>query len=191
MIDTLVAARERAARSGVLESLGLTAKGYGLVTLHRPANVDDEPTLRALIDTLGEIARDLRLVFPVHPRTRARLDAAGISLDPQRLLLTDPLGYLDFLKLMAEARVVLTDSGGVQEETTVLGVPCITLRDNTERPVTITEGSNRLGGTRRASILQAFADVRGGGGPARVPALWDGKAAERVVDVLADLFAPA
>jgi UDP-N-acetylglucosamine 2-epimerase (non-hydrolysing) len=191
MIDTLVAARERAMRSGVLEELGIAGASYGLVTLHRPSNVDDPDTLRALISTLGEIARDMRLVFPVHPRTRARLDAAGIVLDPKRLLLTDPLGYLDFLKLMAEAKLVLTDSGGVQEETTVLGVPCVTLRDNTERPVTVAEGTNRLGGTRRESILRAVAEARQGGGSARVPSLWDGKAADRVVDVLSDLFAVA
>ena len=188
MIDTLMAARERAMQSGVIESLGLGGRAYGLLTLHRPSNVDDPVVLRALLDTLDEIAHDLPLVFPVHPRTRARLDQAGIKPDPARLVLTEPLGYLDFLKLMAKAKLVLTDSGGVQEETTVLGVPCLTLRDNTERPATITDGTNRLAGTQRASILDAFAALQQSTGPAKIPELWDGRAAERVADVLVNLF---
>jgi UDP-N-acetylglucosamine 2-epimerase (non-hydrolysing) len=188
MIDTLMAARERAMRSNVIEDLGLAGRPYGLVTLHRPSNVDDPAVLQALLETLGEIARELPLVFPVHPRTRARLDRAGIKPDPARLLLSEPFGYLDFVKLMAQAKLVLTDSGGVQEETTVLGVPCLTLRDNTERPVTVTDGTNRLAGTRRASILQAFATFQRNVGHAKIPALWDGRAAERVGDVLVSLF---
>jgi UDP-N-acetylglucosamine 2-epimerase (non-hydrolysing) len=187
MIDTLLAARAQAMRSGVLESLSLKDREYALVTLHRPSNVDDVPTLRDLVAALDEVGRQLKLVFPVHPRTRTRLSAARVDIDPSRILLTDPLGYLDFLKLMASARFVLTDSGGIQEETTVLGVPCITLRKNTERPVTVTEGTNRLAGTDRASILTAVASAQGrsSGG---VPALWDGQAADRIAAIMADLL---
>ena len=190
MIDTLLAARAEAMRSPILDTLGLADRGYGLVTLHRPSNVDDAAQLAALVDTLDEIARRLPLVFPVHPRTRSKLielAASGRALDPARWRVTDPLGYLDFLKLTAHAAVVLTDSGGVQEETTVLDVPCISLRDTTERPVTITEGTNRLAGTGRDAILAAFAEasVRR---PARVPRLWDGQAAGRIEQTLADIF---
>jgi UDP-N-acetylglucosamine 2-epimerase (non-hydrolysing) len=187
MIDTLVAVRERAMRSDVTERLGLEGP-YGVVTLHRPSNVDDNASLRGLFDCLAEIGRDLRLVFPVHPRTRARMLAANIAADPAQILVVDPLGYLDFMKLMSGAQVVLTDSGGIQEETTVLGVPCITLRNNTERPVTITEGTNRLAGTDPAAVSEAFRALRREGRKGRVPALWDGQAAERIVRILRDLF---
>jgi UDP-N-acetylglucosamine 2-epimerase (non-hydrolysing) len=187
MIDTLLAARTEAMKSPILETLGIAGRPYGLVTLHRPSNVDDVAGLTALLDTLDEIARSLPLVFPVHPRTRARLCASGKALDPQRWHVTDPLGYMDFMKLTAGAAVVLTDSGGVQEETTVLGVPCITLRDSTERPVTIAEGTNRLTGTNREAILAAFAESRVRR-TARVPRLWDGRAAERIEQTLAEIF---
>lgn len=184
MIDTLLAARERAQASTVLDTLGLADGQYGLVTLHRPSNVDDVAALRALLDTLDGLGT--RLVFPVHPRTRARITAAGITLDPARWQLVEPLGYLDFIRLQASARVVLTDSGGVQEETTVLGVPCITLRENTERPVTIDQGTNQLAGTARSAIREAYAridSVRG-----RVPEKWDGRSADRIVAHLASVL---
>ena len=190
MIDTLIAAKAQAMASGVLGELGLTDKGYALVTLHRPSNVDDPKALAALLSTLDEIgvAKSLKLVFPVHPRTRQRLKDAGLTPDPSRWTLCDPLGYLDFMRLQASARVVLTDSGGVQEETTVLGVPCVTLRENTERPCTITEGTNLLAGTERGAILrateQALAMKPGG----RVPRFWDGKSAERIADHLAGVL---
>ncbi|HQY60678.1 MAG TPA: UDP-N-acetylglucosamine 2-epimerase (non-hydrolyzing) [Polyangiaceae bacterium] len=192
MIDTLLAARSEADKSRVLADLGLEAGSYGLVTLHRPSNVDDPVALRKLLGTLLEIAKDLRLVFPVHPRTRKRLEDAGIQLDPARFLVVDPQGYLDFMKLTASAKCVLTDSGGVQEETTVLGVPCITLRENTERPVTCEEGTNQLAGVEREAILAAYAridEVRAAG---KVPRFWDGKSAARIVAHLGQLLdAPA
>jgi UDP-N-acetylglucosamine 2-epimerase (non-hydrolysing) len=184
MIDTLVAARERANASAVLEELGLRPRAYGLVTLHRPSNVDRPESLRALLGALDEIAARVPLVFPVHPRTQAKLRDAGLSLDGQRWRVVDPLGYLDFLKLMSHARVVLTDSGGIQEETTVLGVPCITLRSNTERPVTVTSGTNRLAGTSRTGVLGAFEEATSAVASQRTPALWDGRAAGRIASVL-------
>ena len=187
MIDTLLQAREAARDTGILAQLGLREREYGLVTLHRPGNVDDARTLRELLQALDEVAQRLRLVFPVHPRTRARLLDAGIELDPERWTVLSAVGYLEFLALQSGARIVLTDSGGVQEETTALGVPCVTLRDNTERPCTVWQGTNVIAGTSRSGILRAaFAAldgplVRAG----RVPALWDGRAAERVAEILA------
>lgn len=192
MIDTLLAAREEACRSGIVEQLGLAGREYGLLTLHRPGNVDDPQALRALLATLDTVAARLHLVFPVHPRTRARLEDAQVVLASERWTLTPPVGYLECLGLQAAARVVLTDSGGVQEETTALGVPCITLRDNTERPCTVSEGTNQIAGTSRDGILRAFelalGPKRTGDGASRRPALWDGKAADRVVEILAQLF---
>ena len=186
MIDTLLAARERAASSNVLATLGIRDGAYGLVTLHRPSNVDDVDVLRGLLATLDSL--HMRLVFPVHPRTRQRLAANGIALDPERWVVCEPLGYLDFLRLQACARAVFTDSGGVQEETTVLGVPCITLRDNTERPVTCDEGTNQVVGTTRAAILKAFGRIDEIRSARRVPEKWDGKSAERIVAALADVM---
>lgn len=192
MIDTLFAAREEARSCGILERLGLATGGYGLLTLHRPANVDDPVALRLLLATLDAVAARLPLVFPVHPRTRLRLQGASAAFSGSRWTLTDPLGYLEFLALQSQARLVLTDSGGVQEETTALGVPCITLRDNTERPCTVSEGTNQIAGTGGAGILRAFEGVMDRsarvGAVARVPALWDGRAAERVVEILGRLF---
>ncbi len=179
MIDTLLAAREQAMRSPVLEDLHLRAREYALVTLHRPSNVDDPAALAGLLQVVEEVS--LPLVFPVHPRTRARLETMSRKLDPARWTVTDPLGYLDFLKLTACARLVLTDSGGVQEETTVLGVPCVTLRANTERPVTISEGTNRLAGTDPASVRASVAEALASSPAGRVPRFWDGHAAERIV----------
>lgn len=178
MIDTMLAAREQAMKSTILDTLGLSDGAYGLVTLHRPSNVDDPIALAALIGVLSEF--DLPLVFPIHPRTRKRVTDAGITLS-RKWQLIDPLGYLDFMRLTSSARVVLTDSGGVQEETTVLGVPCITLRENTERPVTCAEGTNQLVGTKREGILAAYAKIDEIKRAARIPQLWDGKAAERIV----------
>ncbi len=183
MIDTLLRFRERAARSDVLERLGLPRGGYAVVTLHRPSNVDDGERLAELAAMLGRLAERLPVVFPVHPRTRARLEAGAVPCGG--LTLTSPLGYLDFLRLMSEARLVLTDSGGIQEETTILGVPCLTLRENTERPVTIEQGTNRLVGVRPEAILDAAFEALAAP-PARRPApeLWDGRASARIADVL-------
>jgi len=184
MIDSLrthlVAALERRP----WEAFDLTEEGYGVVTLHRPANVDDEAGLREIFSTLEEIAVRWPLLFPAHPRTVGRMAEWG--LNPRGVRVVEPLGYLDFLGLMAKARVVLTDSGGIQEETTALGVPCITIRENTERPVTIEQGTNQLAGTKRDGILAAAARVEWNLLPRgnRIPELWDGQAARRVVDVL-------
>ncbi len=188
MIDTLLAARERAMQSDILERLGLTIKRYGVVTLHRPSNVDDSATLARLVTTLDHVACELPLVFPVHPRTQVKLGSVGVDLPASRWHITDPVGYLDFIRLLASARVVLTDSGGIQEETTVLGVPCLTLRENTERPVTVEEGTNQLVGTDRDAIIGAYHRVMAGQVSGRVPHFWDGQAAERVAEHLESVF---
>lgn len=180
MVDTLLGNLDRARASQVSQRLGVHGR-YGLVTLHRPANVDDVAILAGLVTTLNEIAERCELLFPVHPRTRANL--GGIPLS-QRVQLIDPLGYLDFLGLEAGAAIVLTDSGGVQEETTMLGVPCLTLRENTERPITVTEGTNQLVGRDPIAITAAADRVLRGDFPRRRPALWDGHAAERIAAVL-------
>lgn len=188
MIDTLLANREKAQASRILQELGLEKGGYVALTLHRPSNVDDPRQLAALFALFEEIHAELPLVFPIHPRTRAAVEQQLGGRTPAIRLL-DPLGYLDFLRLMSDARFVLTDSGGVQEETTVLGVPCLTLRENTERPVTVSQGTNVIVGrdpeTIRAEVRKIL-DGNGKGG--RVPDLWDGGAAVRIIDVLeADL----
>jgi UDP-N-acetylglucosamine 2-epimerase (non-hydrolysing) len=157
---------------------------YGVVTLHRPSNVDDAATFTRIAGALKEIAADLPLIFPVHPRTRANLEKFGIDLGPN-VTLAGPQAYMAFLNLWKDAAVVLTDSGGLQEETTALGVPCVTIRENTERPVTVDEGSNVLAGTDPAAILlEARKILRGEGKQGRRPHLWDGRAAERIVDIL-------
>ncbi len=190
MIDSLLANQKRATPAAdTLRAAGLDPallagpNGYGVVTLHRPSNVDDAAMLAQLLGTLAEVAMTLPLVLVLHPRTRANIDKFGLShlLQPQRMAVLPAQGYLEMLGLMKDAAVVLTDSGGLQEETTALGVPCLTLRDNTERPITIDQGTNTLVGTDRAVILEAVADVlRGCGKRGRVPELWDGKAAERI-----------
>jgi UDP-N-acetylglucosamine 2-epimerase (non-hydrolysing) len=188
MIDTLLRHRAKADTSRILGELDLSPRAFAVVTLHRPANVDDPLVLGRLVDALEAIHRDLAIVFPVHPRTRQKLAAFGLAerlAALRELRLVEPLGYLDFLKLMAEARIVLTDSGGIQEETTILGVPCLTLRENTERPVTVECGSNRLVGRDPARIVAAWREIRDGAAPPlRVPPLWDGRAAERIAEVL-------
>jgi UDP-N-acetylglucosamine 2-epimerase (non-hydrolysing) len=186
MIDTLFRFRERAAESPILNRLGLEVRRYVVLTLHRPGNVDDVTMLAQAMEGLTRIAREWPVVFPVHPRTRVRLRELG-SLTPGGLQfrLIDPLPYLDFVQLMAHAKCVLTDSGGIQEETTALGVPCLTLRTNTERPVTVTHGTNRLVGLDAARIEGAWAEVaRGEWSVGRLPELWDGKAASRILRVL-------
>ncbi|HKW98474.1 MAG TPA: UDP-N-acetylglucosamine 2-epimerase (non-hydrolyzing) [Bryobacteraceae bacterium] len=187
MIDSLRASLANAVHSDILSRIGAVKKSYGLVTLHRPSNVDDGTHLAEIADTLSTIARELPLYFPVHPRTRARLEDQAIALDPA-LHLTEPLGYLDFLWLMSNSSAVLTDSGGIQEETTVLGIPCLTLRDNTERPVTVEEGTNVLAGTRKSGILCAWQEMKRNAKTGRIPKYWDGNAAERCVEVLRKHF---
>jgi UDP-N-acetylglucosamine 2-epimerase (non-hydrolysing) len=190
MIDTLLGHREKAERSTILQTMGLPPGGYAVLTLHRPSNVDDPATLGRILDALEAIQRDLPIVFPIHPRTRKNIAAMGLAtrLDAMPgLRLTEPMGYLDFLKLTASARVVLTDSGGIQEETTILRVPCLTLRENTERPVTIALGSNHLVGTGTEAIVAAYRAVMSGEArPSAVPPLWDGQAARRIARIVAE-----
>lgn len=189
MIDTLIYNLDRAipaaeTLAGVMGG-GHDAGRYGLLTLHRPINVDDPDTLRRLLETLSVISRDLPLVFPVHPRTQARIESAGLQplIDQSAIVTQPPLGYLEMLGLMREASVVFTDSGGVQEETTALGVPCITLRESTERPITASEGTNTIVGSDSQRILDAFSELGSTGGKrGRVPEHWDGKAATRIND---------
>jgi UDP-N-acetylglucosamine 2-epimerase (non-hydrolysing) len=190
MIDSLRSFLPKARQSRILERIEFEPREYALVTLHRPANVDDPRSLEELVDILTEITWRIPVVFPMHPRTRNNFERHGLTsrlaaLQP-RLRIIDPLGYLDFLKLEQNARVVLTDSGGLQEETTVLQIPCLTMRENTERPVTITEGSNRLVCTDIAVVIPALDQVlESSGGSYPVPRLWDGHTAKRICRVLA------
>jgi len=187
MIDSLEVVRSRLDPSGAQASVGLPDGPYGVVTLHRPGNVDEPGRTRALVDGLAASAAQVPLVFPVHPRGRAALGAAGLA-DVRGLHLVEPLGYLAFLSLLAGAALVVTDSGGVQEETTIFGVPCLTVRPNTERPVTITHGTNRLiePDTLAAAVAATLAAGRPAPGrPSKRPPLWDGRAGERIAAVLA------
>ena len=194
MIDTLRYSLERAVpaeqtfrNSGA--PVEWVKKGYAVLTLHRASNVDNPVTLRGLLSTVAEVSRRLPVVFPVHPRTRARIEQAGLSamLKTQLLAALPPLDYLEMLGLMRAAKVVLTDSGGIQEETTALGVPCVTLRDNTERPITAEEGTNTIVGLDHTRILSVVDEVlRTGGKAGRTPDLWDGKASQRIVSTLHD-----
>jgi len=160
---------------------------YAVLTLHRPSNVDDVATFRGILDAIDIVARDMPVVFPVHPRTRQRIADFGLTEAARALTLTEPLGYVDFLALTSHARVILTDSGGLQEESTALGIPCLTLRENTERPVTVTHGTNRIVGTDPARILEGYRAAQGGV-EKRMPELWDGHAAERISAVFQKLL---
>jgi UDP-N-acetylglucosamine 2-epimerase (non-hydrolysing) len=185
MIDTLLAMRERIEQSTILEDLGVADRGYAVLTLHRPANVDDPVTFQRLFEAIERLQREVPIIFPVHPRT-AKLLAGRLPPTLTNLRLTDPLGYLAFMKLLAHARLVLTDSGGVQEETTVLGVPCLTLRNNTERPITIERGTNILVGLDPERIITTGLHALQTPPVRReAPPLWDGRAAARILDILA------
>jgi UDP-N-acetylglucosamine 2-epimerase (non-hydrolysing) len=205
MIDSLLRHRRKAEESVILKDLALESgshavSSYGVLTLHRAATVDDPDRLREILEAVIEVSRSMPIVFPVHPRTKSRIAAFGfqndfrwlqISTGPSAenaagIIAVEPLGYLDFLRLMSCARVVLTDSGGIQEETTILGVPCVTLRDSTERPVTVEQGTNVLAGIRKADIVSHVQGQLERPRTARRPAppLWDGRAAERIVDEL-------
>ena len=183
MIDTLVRLLPRVQPDRTLRHVGLSADSpFVLVTLHRPSNVDDPEHLRRLIAVLAKVAAGISVVFPMHPRTRARIE---LEAQPSGLLFVDPLGYLDFLGLQTRATVVVTDSGGIQEETTFLGVPCLTVRDNTERPITVTVGTNRLVGRDPDVLHLELRRVLDGDRPSgRIPPLWDGSAAERIARVM-------
>ncbi|HEX8142173.1 MAG TPA: UDP-N-acetylglucosamine 2-epimerase (non-hydrolyzing) [Pyrinomonadaceae bacterium] len=190
MIDSLFSQLERARSSTVREDLGLAGEDYAALTLHRPSNVDDRATFSRILDALEEISRRLPIIFPVHPRTRGRINEFDFTRRIEslpNLRLVDPLGYLDFLRLYSGARLVLTDSGGIQEETTALSIPCLTLRENTERPITVELGTNRIVGTDTAKIIGAATsaldsprETQNG----RVPPLWDGHTAPRILDAL-------
>lgn len=187
MIDSLMEHLRLAEESMVRSDLGLDHGQYGVVTLHRPSNVDDQKTFSGILDALVDISKRLPIVFAAHPRTRANLDAFGLIdlISGSQIRLVEPLGYLDFMRLYSGARLVLTDSGGLQEETTVLGIPCLTLRHNTERPITIEMGTNVLVGTdpdniRRAASEALAEEPR----QTKIPPLWDGHAAERICDEL-------
>jgi UDP-N-acetylglucosamine 2-epimerase (non-hydrolysing) len=197
MIDTLMHFRHKAARSATLDSMNLTDKAYILLTLHRPANVDSPEIFEKILLGLTEISQHLPIIFPSHPRTRKMISKfdldkyfkypeAPFPVDsPKGILLVDPLGYLDFLKMMTQAKIVLTDSGGIQEETTILGVPCLTLRKNTERPITVSDGTNMVVGTDPQKIVEETLKIlRNGGKKGRVPKFWDGETARRIVAVL-------
>jgi UDP-N-acetylglucosamine 2-epimerase (non-hydrolysing) len=191
MIDTLRANLAHAERSTILGDLNLEKGKFNVVTLHRPSNVDDAATLGGIADALDVIQQDLPTVFPMHPRTVANLSRLGLAErfgQMQQLRIVEPLGYLDFLKLMGSAAVVLTDSGGIQEETTILGVWCLTLRENTERPVTVTSGTNAIVGTDPERIVTAYRRRRAERmNEPPVPEKWDGRAAERIAGILAEL----
>jgi UDP-N-acetylglucosamine 2-epimerase (non-hydrolysing) len=189
MIDTLLRHRPYAEEIDISSSFGVTSRGYALLTLHRPANVDNPAVLDGILEAIGALQARIPVVFPAHPRTTKRLAELGF-LERVRAMpglhLLEPLGYLPFLGLMVQARMVLTDSGGIQEETTILGVPCLTLRENTERPVTILEGTNQLVGTNPRRIMEAAFSLLDDGSRdlERRPERWDGHAAERIVAIL-------
>lgn len=200
MIDCLLRHRKLAARSSILDELGMRLNGsgcrpYGVLTLHRPSNVDEPKTLEGILGALKILAAEMPVFFPVHPRTRNNIESFGLLPylanagrgERVGIVPLDPLGYLDFLSLNSNARIVMTDSGGVQEETTVLGVPCLTLRENTERPATVEHGTNQVVGVHPDRILAAAQTVlRNPVGEFRTPPLWDGKAAPRIIEVLCE-----
>jgi UDP-N-acetylglucosamine 2-epimerase (non-hydrolysing) len=189
MIDTLNLLLPKARSRDTLDRLGLDQGKYGVITLHRPSNVDSRESLCSLLDVLVEVSRELPLVFPIHPRTRGRLEQFGLAgrLDAEHgITKTDPLGYLDFLALTSQARVIVTDSGGLQEESTALGIPCLTARFNTERPVTVQQGTGTLVGNDPTKLRAGFdAVLNGTYKSGTCPELWDGHAAERIASILA------
>lgn len=190
MIDTLLQQVVVAKQQTILDDLGLTSGSYCVVTLHRPSNVDDATTLGSLIEVLGRVSNDMPVVFPVHPRTKGRLEQFGLSDALTRfadIRVIEPLGYNDFLCLTSQAKCIVTDSGGLQEESTALGVPCLTMRENTERPITVTEGTSTLCGASAEKLEHHLQEIlQGKYKQGRSPALWDGKAAERIVKELVD-----
>jgi UDP-N-acetylglucosamine 2-epimerase (non-hydrolysing) len=185
MIDTLKRLLPVAKKRSPLKELGIESKSYGLVTLHRPTNVDDPSSLRSVLEVLDDISRQITLIFPVHPRTRQNILQLDLSCRNSDLRLVEPLGYLDFLSLQHGADFLITDSGGIQEETTFLNVPCLTVRENTERPVTVTLGTNVLVGQdmdRLRSEVARITDGRAKSGT--IPPLWDGRTGERIADLI-------
>lgn len=192
MIDTLLRHREKAKQSKILSKLKLKKDNYAVLTLHRPSNVDNKESLKYVLGILNEIQKNIKIIFPVHPRTMKNLknfDLLKYAKSQENLIITEPIGYLDFMNLMINSKFVLTDSGGIQEETTVLGVPCITMRNNTERPVTVSQGTNILVSTDKAKIIQAANKLLNGASfKPKIPPLWDGKAAKRIVWIIIKNF---
>jgi len=210
MIDTLLKHRDKAQHSKILEKLGLinlelktensNLIPYGVLTLHRPSNVDNEETFRKILEALKEVAKHLPIIFPAHPRTVNRIKEfhfekcfylaaqnSTLKIKNYHINCVEPLGYLDFLCLMSSAKLVITDSGGIQEETTILRIPCVTLRENTERPVTATQGTNVIVGTNPRKIVdECVSALNGNRSHKRIPAFWDGKAGDRIVSILAE-----
>jgi len=184
MIDTLFRQLPLAALDRVRGRVRVDDKQYAVLTLHRPSNVDVPETFKSILTAVSEIAAELPVVFPVHPRTQARIDEFGFRDYLKNVQLTGPLGYIDFLSLTSHARLVLTDSGGLQEESTALGIPCLTLRENTERPATVSHGSNRVVGTAVAGIIRGYHEAMAHTGAFPVPPLWDGKAGGRIAAVI-------
>jgi len=188
MIDTLAKNRAKAEQSGILEEMDLSPRGYAVMTLHRPGNVDHHSIFRNIIDASEKIQKSIPIIFPIHPRTLNTLQGSELERKMNSLaglLVIDPLGYLDFLKLVSEAMFVLTDSGGIQEETTCLGVQCLTLRENTERPITVEQGTNTVVGTSSERITaEASRIMSGAGKKGKLPEKWDGRAAERITAVI-------
>ena len=190
MIDTLMRHLPMATLDRIRDRVPVTDKGYGVLTLHRPSNVDDPAILRRILVAIAHVARQMPVVFPVHPRTRGRLSSFGVEDLLTNVILTEPMGYIDFLSLSSHARIILSDSGGLQEESTALSIPCLTLRENTERPVTITHGTNQLVGTQTAAIIAGFdAAMAREYEPQRRPPLWDGQTAGRVAAILQKFLA--
>lgn len=192
MIDSLVRFREKAASASVLSDLGVEEGHYALMTMHRPSNVDGEESLRKLLRVIEGVADERPVVFPMHPRTRNRFEQFGLETKLraiEQLHLLEPLGYLRFLRLMEKAAIVMTDSGGIQEETTFLQVPCLTLRENTERPVTVELGTNELMPLDPPQVVQRVREIAGSEPTAERPPYWDGRAAERIVDIFENVLA--
>lgn len=188
MIDSLLNNIEKSEISTIHKKINVEKGNYALITLHRPSNVDDELNLSGIIEALESIAKDIPIIFPVHPRTTNMINEFGLDNrinQVPNLILTKPIRYLDFLALMKYSKVVLTDSGGLQEETTALGIPCITLRENTERPITVEEGTNTIVGNKPENIIKEWKNISiNGGKSGRIPKLWDGKTAERISDII-------
>jgi UDP-N-acetylglucosamine 2-epimerase (non-hydrolysing) len=193
MIDSLLANKEKAETSNIFSNLNMLPNDlYALVTLHRPSNVDEYNCLKMLLIALSEISGRIKIIFPMHPRTKKNIYELGLSSilnTSSNLIITEPLGYLDFLKLEMNSKFILTDSGGIQEESTYFGIPCLTLRENTERPITITEGTNQIVDLNVESIVNSATDIiEGKNKKGKIPKYWDGKTAARIVKILDDWF---
>jgi len=191
MIDSLHIFQPKIQESNILDTLGIEKDKYVTVTLHRPSNTDNKETFERILNALNEIQKEIKIIFPIHPRSKKMISEFGFNEKVsamKNVILTEPLGYLDFGKLISNSKFVLTDSGGIQEETTIYGIPCITLRENTERPITIWEGTNELAGTDTEKILSyAKSILNGTWKQGKIPELWDGKTAERIVKKILEL----